>query len=117
VTPAGAAALLPPQNPPATSSASVFVPHCRIYGLPTYRFNEAFKRNRQRFPDGFEFQLIAAEFAGLKLKPAISKAQEVAKQEDAANSSQFVISSKSIVALLIVLGLSPSTAQSWRRRC
>ena len=21
-----------------------------LYGIPTYRFNEAFKRNRQRFP-------------------------------------------------------------------
>ncbi|MGO9001783.1 MAG: ORF6N domain-containing protein, partial [Limisphaerales bacterium] len=24
-----------------------------LYGIPTYRFNEAFKRNRQRFPDDF----------------------------------------------------------------
>jgi len=31
-----------------------------LYGMPTYRFNEAFKRNRQRFPDDFAFQLTAA---------------------------------------------------------
>src|ERR1035441_4736644 len=37
-----------------------------LYGAPTYRFNEAFKRNRQRFPDDFAFQLTAEEFAGLR---------------------------------------------------
>ena len=35
----------------------------RLYGVPTYRFNEAFKRNRHRFPDDFAFQLTAAEYA------------------------------------------------------
>lgn len=34
----------------------------RLYGVPTKRFNEAFKRNRQRFPDDFAFQLTTAEF-------------------------------------------------------
>ena len=29
----------------------------RLYGVPTKRFNEAFKRTRQRFPDDFAFQL------------------------------------------------------------
>ena len=28
-----------------------------LYGVPTFRFNEAFKRNRERFPDDFVFQL------------------------------------------------------------
>jgi hypothetical protein len=64
--------------------------------IPTYRFNEAFKRNRQRFPDDFAFQLTAAEFADLKSKPAISKVQDVAKQEDAANSSQIAMSSAQV---------------------
>ncbi|MGB8368458.1 MAG: ORF6N domain-containing protein [Limisphaerales bacterium] len=67
-----------------------------LYGIPTYRFNEAFKRNRQRFPDDFAFQLTAAEFADLKSKPAISKVQDVAKQEDAANSSQIAMSSAQV---------------------
>ena len=34
----------------------------RLYGVTTKRFNEAFKRNRQRFPDEFTFQLAVAEF-------------------------------------------------------
>ena len=29
----------------------------RIYGVATFRFNEAFKRNRHRFPADFAFQL------------------------------------------------------------
>jgi len=28
-----------------------------LYGVPTFRFNEAVKRNRRRFPDDFAFQL------------------------------------------------------------
>jgi hypothetical protein len=64
--------------------------------IPTNRFNEAFKRNRQRFPDDFAFQLTAAKFADLKSKPAISKVQDVAKQENAANSSQIAMSSAQV---------------------
>jgi hypothetical protein len=29
----------------------------RIYGVPTFRFNEAVKRNKKRFPPDFMFQL------------------------------------------------------------
>jgi hypothetical protein len=31
----------------------------KIYGVPTFRFNEAIKRNRHRFPADFMFQLTA----------------------------------------------------------
>jgi hypothetical protein len=37
-----------------------------LYGVPTKRFNEAFKRNRNRFPDDFAFQLTASEFAAVR---------------------------------------------------
>ena len=37
-----------------------------LYGVPTKRFNEAFKRNRERFPDDFCFQLTPAEFDALR---------------------------------------------------
>jgi hypothetical protein len=33
----------------------------RLYGVTTKRFNEAFKRNHQRFPHDFAFLLTAAE--------------------------------------------------------
>ena len=44
----------------------------RIYGIPTFRFNEAIKRNRERFPEDFMFRLTAAEFAALTSQFAIS---------------------------------------------
>ncbi len=44
-----------------------------IYGVPTFRFNEAIKRNGARFPADFMFQLTREEF-------------------DALNSSQFAMS-------------------------
>ena len=37
-----------------------------LYAVTTKRFNEAFKCNRQRFPDDFAFQLTAVEFANLR---------------------------------------------------
>ena len=45
----------------------------RIYGIATFRFNEAIKRNRERFPEDFMFRLTAAEFAALTSQFAISK--------------------------------------------
>jgi len=47
----------------------------KLYGVSTKRFNEAFKRNRRRFPADFTFQLSAQEFTALRsqfatLKPA-----------------------------------------------
>ena len=43
-----------------------------IYGVPTMRLNEQFKRNRQRFPKDFAFQLTQEEFANLISQFAIS---------------------------------------------
>src|ERR1051325_7194349 len=45
----------------------------KIYGVPTFRFNEAIKRNRHRFPADFMFQLTRAEFDSLKSHIAMSK--------------------------------------------
>ena len=45
----------------------------RIYGVPTFRFNEAIKRNRHRFPPDFMFQLTRKEFDSLTSQIAISK--------------------------------------------
>jgi hypothetical protein len=44
----------------------------RVFGVPTFRFNEAVKRNRQRFPDDFLFQLTREEHANLISQIAIS---------------------------------------------
>ncbi len=44
-----------------------------IYGVPTFRFNEAVKRNRSRFPEDFMFQLTREEAASLTSQIAMSK--------------------------------------------
>ena len=40
----------------------------KIYGVPTFRFNEAIKRNRHRFPADFMFQLTRKELDSLSRK-------------------------------------------------
>jgi len=45
----------------------------RIFGVPTFRFNEAIKRNRERFPDDFLFQLTREEQKALTSQIAMSK--------------------------------------------
>ena len=44
-----------------------------MYGVPTFRLNEAVKRNISRFPDDFIFQLSVIEFKSLISQIAISK--------------------------------------------
>lgn len=43
-----------------------------LYGVPMFRFNEAVKRNLERFPEDFAFQLAAQEVADLISQNAIS---------------------------------------------
>jgi len=44
-----------------------------IYGVETFRFNEAVKRNHNRFPEDFMFQLTSEEFADLTSQNAMPK--------------------------------------------
>jgi hypothetical protein len=44
----------------------------KIYGVTTIRLNEQFRRNIERFPKDFAFQLTIQEFAGLRSQLAIS---------------------------------------------
>ena len=44
-----------------------------IYGAPTSRFNEAVRRNIDKFPSDFLFQLSKEEFQSLTSQFAISK--------------------------------------------
>jgi len=65
----------------------------RLYGVPTKRFNEAFKRNQRRFPDDFAFQLTTVEFNDLRLKFATSNSQSIGMTGINLNWSQFATSS------------------------
>ena len=44
-----------------------------MYGVPTFRLNEAIKRNISRFPDDFMFQLAKEEYDSLRSQIAILK--------------------------------------------
>ena len=59
-----------------------------MYGVPTFRFNEAVKRNRNRFPPDFMFQLSIQEYRALTSQIAISE------MEGTVNSSQIAMSSR-----------------------
>jgi hypothetical protein len=45
----------------------------QVYGVSTSRFNEAVKRNRNRFPEDFMFQLTSEEDTSLRSQIAILK--------------------------------------------
>ncbi len=64
----------------------------KIYGVPTFRFNEAIKRNRHRFPSDFMFQLTRAEFDKLKAQAANSSKIAMSSGKHAALTSQIAIS-------------------------
>ena len=63
----------------------------RLYGVSTKRFNEAFKRNRRRFPEDFAFQLTIAEFEKLRAQLATTISQHTDSVRH--NWSQFATSS------------------------
>jgi hypothetical protein len=44
-----------------------------LYGVSTRRFNQQVRRNLDRFPEDFMFQLTSAEYAALMLQNATSK--------------------------------------------
>lgn len=49
-----------------------------LYGVPTFRLNEAVKRNAERFPADFRFQLTPEEYARLRSQIAISNVANAA---------------------------------------
>ena len=60
----------------------------RLYGVSTRRFNEAFRRNRARFPAEFAFQLSAGEFAALRHAQANESSTEKENRSQFATGSQ-----------------------------
>ncbi len=65
----------------------------RLYGVPTFRLNEAVKRNAERFPSDFRFQLTREEYANLISQIAISRSQASEDEVNAPMSSQSAMSS------------------------
>ncbi len=65
-----------------------------LYGVPTKVFNQAVKRNADRFPEDFLFRLTAQEFVSLKSQSVTSSRESTQAQSLVPNWSQFVTSSK-----------------------
>jgi hypothetical protein len=66
----------------------------RLYGVSTKALNQALRRNRDRFPADFAFQLAVNEFAALRSQSVTSRAKEPHPQDVRSNWSQFVTSSR-----------------------
>ncbi len=65
-----------------------------LYDVPTKRLNEQVKRNAERFPDDFMFQLTAQEWSNLKSQIATSSLEKPQAESVVSNWSQFATSSK-----------------------
>jgi len=65
-----------------------------IYGVSTKRLNEQVKRNLERFPADFMFQLTAKESAAYRSQIATGSPQAVDSQRSASDRSQFATGSQ-----------------------
>ena len=65
-----------------------------LYGAATKALNQAVKRNSERFPDDFAFQLTTVEAASLRSQIAAAGSQAAERNRDAENRSQIVIGSQ-----------------------
>lgn len=60
----------------------------RLYGVGTKRFNEAFKRNRRRFPTDFAFEVTAKEYSNLRSQIATSSFQSIDSSGESSNGAR-----------------------------
>jgi leucyl aminopeptidase len=65
-----------------------------LYCVTTKALNQAVKRNAERFPEDFAFQLTATEAVNLKSQLATASSQHTDSQVDPRNRSQIVTSSQ-----------------------
>jgi len=66
----------------------------RVYGVPTKALNQAVKRNADRFPTDFAFQLSGSEIANLKSQSVTSGENSSVNQRDKEMWSQSVTTSQ-----------------------
>ena len=65
-----------------------------LYGVETRVFNQAVKRNIDRFPEDFMFRLTTEEWEALKYSSQMVASADIVDSQSDKNSSQFVMSSK-----------------------
>jgi len=79
-----------------------------LYGVETKRLNEQVRRNSERFPEDFMFQLTPEEFADLKSQIGISSLRsQIATSNNPTGRGVEEVS----------LTLLQNMAQSWRPAC
>ena len=66
----------------------------KLYGVTTKAFNQAVKRNTERFPEDFAFQLTAAELAHLRSQTVTSNHKRIGDRGETGNRPQFTTSSR-----------------------
>jgi hypothetical protein len=66
----------------------------RLYGVTTKALNQAVKRNAERFPQDFAYQLSAVETASLKSQFVTSSSQDIDFMNKKMNRSQIVTGSQ-----------------------
>src|SRR5689334_20111320 len=66
----------------------------RLYGVTTKAFNQAVKRNADRFPEDFTFQLTVGELKILRSHTVTSSLEPVDSTETHLNRSQYVTGSQ-----------------------
>ena len=66
----------------------------KLYGVRTKALNQAVKRNEDRFPEDFRFQLSQAELAELKSRVAALGSQDTDPKGGISNRSQMVTGSQ-----------------------
>jgi C4-dicarboxylate-specific signal transduction histidine kinase len=66
----------------------------KLYGVSTKVLNQAVKRNTERFPGDFAFQLTAAEVRNLRSQAVTLSSRPVESIESNSNRSQFVTGSQ-----------------------
>ncbi len=65
-----------------------------LYEVETYRLNEAVKRNIERFPDNFMFQLTEEEWQVLRSQFVISNGSEILRSQFATSNKEEVLISQ-----------------------
>ena len=69
----------------------------RLYGVETKRLNEQVRRNKERFPEDFMFQLTKEEFENWKSQFAISNYDEDMSSQIATSSDEFLRSQNATI--------------------
>ncbi len=92
------------QSPPDPLSGRIFTIRgqrvildaslAHLYGVPTRVFNQTIKRNADRFPKDFAFQLTPTEAATMRSQIVITSSEPVGKDSETGGWPQFAATSK-----------------------